>query len=112
MHMHGHAACACLTAPRFSDDAEAGGGVSGCANAPSNVGRQVPAAGADGRECRATCDGKSRRSGRAQVPVGTLTSELRWRSGSLCACRDAANGCIRVRDGVDVRPVQSGCQSE
>ena len=38
MHMHGHAACACLTAPRCSDDAEAGGGVSGCANAPSNVG--------------------------------------------------------------------------
>ena len=51
--------CAFLTAPRCADDAEAVRGVSGRANAPSNVGHRATAAGADGHECRATWEGRS-----------------------------------------------------
>lgn len=116
-HMHGIYSMACanahLTRAASAGDGDAGDGGSGRASAPSHVVRPAVAACGDGRECMATCQGKSGRLERARLPIGSLTSAPRRRSSSLCACGDAVSVCTRVSDGADARPVQrGGSQSE
>ena len=108
MHMHGHAACACLTAPRCADDAEAGRGVSGRANARSNVGHRATAAGADGHECRATWVGVGGERASSYHLGSAQQRAARRRNVSLYACGDSVSGYTQARGGVAVRPVQRG----
>ena len=71
-------------------DGDAADGGSGRASAPSHAGRQGVAASGHGRECMATCQGRSGQLVRAQLPISTRTSAPRRRNSSLYACGDAA----------------------
>ena len=89
-HVHARAHLARATSAGVG---EAGDGCSGRATAPNHVRRPAAAAGGDGRERRATCEGRSGRLERARLPIRTLTSALRRHNSSLYACGDTVSVC-------------------
>ena len=114
-HMHAHAwhMWHAQTKAHLAWAASAGGGEArdsgrGRGNAPTVAGRRAAAAGGDGRERMATCQGRSGRLERARLPIGTHMSTPRHSISSLCACGNAVRVCTWARDGEDARPVQRG----
>jgi hypothetical protein len=89
-------------------DGDAGDGSSGQASALSHAGRRAVAAGGDGRECMATCQGRSGQLERAPATYQHTHERTAAAQQQPLRLQDAASVGTWTRDDVDARPVQHG----